>query len=89
MQRTRDALASMRARGLKTGHRTVAEQTDLKTLILQMRDEGRSQRQIGEGFPTVRSGREWRQSAVQRICGYERPKRRHTPAALPELPRTR
>ncbi len=59
-----------------------------------MRDEGRTQRQIAdylnaEGFATISGGKLWRRSAIQRICGYQRPRRAHRPAALPELPRRR
>ena len=91
-QRTADALASMRARGLKTNAGNVTDDQNLRETIEAMLGRGMSPNAVAAklneiGVPTVRGGKEWRQSAIQRISGYTRPKRKPKLTELPELSR--
>ena len=83
--RTRDGLASVRARGEAISRPAVADDPVLRERILAMRSNGLSFGRIAarlnaESIPTLRGGSEWRASAVRNVCGYRRPK-----AARPEV----
>jgi DNA invertase Pin-like site-specific DNA recombinase len=80
-QRTREALAELRAQGKRTGLPGVHEQAELSTRIKAMSASGMSTHAIcnvlnSEGIPTVRGGKVWRPSALQVILGYRRPSQR-------------
>jgi DNA invertase Pin-like site-specific DNA recombinase len=92
--RTRAALAAKRARGEPTGRPAIADQPDLVVRIQDLQLEHNSLSAIArvlsdEGWPTVRGGRVWRASALQRIVGYQRPPARRRRAELPDIPRRR
>lgn len=92
-QRTRDALAELRAQGKPAGRPAVADNQALAERIRQMRrDQGMTLQAIAdtlnhEGTPTLRGGKEWRPSSVENAAGYKRRKPRRTPTDLPELRR--
>jgi DNA invertase Pin-like site-specific DNA recombinase len=76
-QRTSDAMAQMRARGLPLGPPAVADRPQLAARIRQMRDSGMSLSAIcadldAAGIPTLRGARQWRKSALQAVLGYQR-----------------
>lgn len=80
-QRTREALAGLRAQGRRTGLPGVHEQVELSERIKAMRGRGLSLQAIcnvliAEEIPTVRGGKTWRPSALQVILGYRRPSQR-------------
>jgi DNA invertase Pin-like site-specific DNA recombinase len=91
-RRTADALRSMRERGLKTNGGNVSDDRELAAWILSMHDEeglgpvAIANRLNMAGVPTIRGGKLWRQSAIQSILGYKRPRHRREPVALPRLP---
>lgn len=92
--RTKAGLAAKRARGEATGRPAIADNPDLVQRIQQLHGKGNHLSEIariltGEGWPTVRGGRVWRASALQRIVGYERPPARRRRAELPAIPRRR
>ena len=81
-QRTREALAELRAQGKRIGRPALYEQAELVTRIKAMYASGLSPRSIcdvlnAEGVPTVRGGKIWRPSALQVILGYKRPSQKH------------
>jgi DNA invertase Pin-like site-specific DNA recombinase len=91
-QRTRDALAAVRAAGKPTGRPAVADSPELADRILELRAAGDTFQAIADelnadGIPTLRGGRCWRPSSVQSAAGYVRARPRHKPADLPVLPR--
>ncbi|MEA2169106.1 MAG: hypothetical protein QOF76_2406 [Solirubrobacteraceae bacterium] len=80
-QRTREALAALKAQGKRTGLPGVHEQADLSERIKAMSASGLSSLAIcnvlnSEGVPTVRGGKVWRPSALQVVLGYRRPSQR-------------
>jgi DNA invertase Pin-like site-specific DNA recombinase len=80
-QRTREALAELRAQGKRTGLPGVHEQADLSERIRALSATGLSSQAIcnvlnSENIPTVRGGKVWRPSALQVILGYRRPSQR-------------
>lgn len=92
--RTKVALAAKRARGEPTGRPAIADNAELVARIQQLHGDGHCLSEIArlltaEGWPTVRGGRVWRASALQRIVGYERPPARRRTADLPDIPRRR
>jgi DNA invertase Pin-like site-specific DNA recombinase len=89
-QRTKDALAALRARGKPTGRPAVADNAQLQRRIQRMRSKGMTLQAIAddlnaEGVPTLRGGREWRPSSVQNAAGYARPAKRRRRTPLPTL----
>lgn len=92
--RTRVALAAKRARGEATGRPALADDPALVARVFELFAEHPSLSEVArlltaEGWPTVRGGRVWRASALQRIVGYERPPARRRRAELPDIPRRR
>jgi DNA invertase Pin-like site-specific DNA recombinase len=92
--RTRVALAAKRARGEATGRPALADDPALVARVLELYAEHPSLSEVArlltdEGWPTVRGGRTWRASALQRIVGYQRPPVRRRRAELPDIPRRR
>ncbi len=92
--RTRVALAAKRARGEATGRPAIADDPELVGRVRELYAAHHSLSEVAriltaEGRPTVRGGRVWRASALQRIVGYERPPARRRRAELPEIPRRR
>lgn len=90
-ERTKAALAALRAKGKPTGRPAVADDPQLLTRIREMYNggQGKTLRQIAEilnaeGVPTLRGAAQWRVSSVQAACGYKRPPRRRKPVDLPE-----
>jgi DNA invertase Pin-like site-specific DNA recombinase len=93
-ERTRAALAALRARGQPVGPPAVADHPELAELIKALREQGLSHRAIAahlnaERIPTLRGGAEWRPSSIHAILGYRRRKPRRKAADLPEPPRRR
>lgn len=93
-ERTKVALAAKRARGEATGRPAIADNPALVTRVLELYTEKPCLSEVArvltaEGWPTVRGGRVWRASALQRIVGYERPPARRRRAELPDIPRRR
>lgn len=91
-ERTRAALASLRARGKPTGRPAVADRPELAARIRAMREEGYSLQGIAnvlnaEGVATTRGAAAWRPSSVQSAAGYRRRPPRRRPAALPAVRR--
>lgn len=87
-ERTRAALAQLRAQGKPTGRPAVVDDPALRDRIKDMKDSGLTLRQICEqlnsdGVPTMRGAAKWAPSAVQSALGYKRPRR---PRRLAELP---
>jgi DNA invertase Pin-like site-specific DNA recombinase len=87
-ERTRAALAQLRAEGRPTGRPAVADDTELIAEIKSMKAEGLTLRQIcddlnGRQVPTMRGAARWSPSALQSALGYKRPPRRRKPAELP------
>ena len=77
-QRTRDALAALRAQGRPISRPAIVDRPELATRITGMRSRGMSLQRIAdalnaEGIPTIRGGAMWRPSSVQHACGYQRP----------------
>lgn len=92
--RTKVALAAKRARGEATGRPAIADDPELVARVLALQAEHGSLSEVAriltaEGVPTVRGGRVWRASALQRIVGYQRPPARRRRAELPDIPRRR
>ncbi len=92
--RTKDGLASLRAKGVPSGRPAVSDLPALSARIHAMRAAGRTYQSIAdtlnaEGVPTLRGGAEWRPSAVQSATGYQRPRQSHRPANLPTIGRRR
>jgi DNA invertase Pin-like site-specific DNA recombinase len=90
-QRTREALAAARAKGITIGLPAVTDQAELATRIRRMRERGMTYRAIcdvlnQEGVPTARGAEEWRPSAIQTVLGYKRRTHRRKIATLPEIP---
>ena len=93
-QRTRDALAAIRADGRPISGPSVADQAELTARIRAMRTAGATFQSIAdrlnaEGVPTLRGGALWRVSAVQSAAGYRRPPAAHRVPELPTLDRRR
>jgi DNA invertase Pin-like site-specific DNA recombinase len=91
-ERTRRALGALRAQGRPTGRPSVADRPVLVERIQELRGRGWSLQRIADqlnadGEPTLRGADRWQKSAVQRICGYERPKPRRKHAELPRAAR--
>jgi DNA invertase Pin-like site-specific DNA recombinase len=92
--RTKAGLAAKRARGEATGRPAIADHPALVARVLELHAEHPSLSEVArilteEGWPTVRGGRAWRASALQRIVGYQRPPARRRRAELPDIPRRR
>lgn len=93
-ERTRAALAALRARGKSISRPSVADRPDLAARIRAMREqEGMTLQAIAdqlnaEEIPTARGAAQWRVSSVQSAAGYRRRKPRRQPTVLPET-RTR
>lgn len=93
-ERTSAALEAKRASGAAICRPSVVDNADLVARIQALRDEGATLQGIcdtlnAEGVPTLRGGAEWRPSAVQRVLGYQRPRKAHRAADLPEIKRAR
>lgn len=93
-ERTSAALEAKRASGTPICRPSVVDNADLVARIRALRDGGATLQGIcntlnSEGVPTLRGGAEWRPSAVQRVLGYQRPRKPHKPADLPEIKRAR
>lgn len=89
-QRTRAALAALRARGMPTGRPAVADNVLLVRRIQDLKDEGLSLQAIADrlnadGVPTVRGAAQWTKSSVRGACGYVRPPARRKRANLPRV----
>jgi DNA invertase Pin-like site-specific DNA recombinase len=75
--RTRSGLKAARSGAGVQGRPAVADDRELHARIVAMRARGMTMQAIAdqlndEGVPTVRGGREWRPSSVQRALGYQR-----------------
>jgi DNA invertase Pin-like site-specific DNA recombinase len=93
-QRTRAALAALKAQGKPTGPGSVSDNTQLASHIRRLRDSGLTLQQIcsrleAEGVPTPRGGKTWRPSSLQTVLGWQRPPKRRARAALPHVARGR
>jgi DNA invertase Pin-like site-specific DNA recombinase len=87
-ERTRAALASLRARGQPIGRPAVVDDQALTTRILELRAEGKTLWGIcealeQEGYRTLRGGTKWRPSSLQAVLGQKRRPRRRKPPDLP------
>jgi DNA invertase Pin-like site-specific DNA recombinase len=83
-ERTKAALAALRARGKPTGRPAVEDIPALAARIREMRKtmtlQGIADRLNDEGVPTIRGGSQWRRNSVATACGYKRrPPRRKAP----------
>jgi DNA invertase Pin-like site-specific DNA recombinase len=89
-ERTRAALAELRAQGRPIGRAALADHPELAAQIRAMRDgQGLTLQQIATalndaGIPTLRGGSRWRPSSVQTVLGYQRPTKRRKRVDLPE-----
>ena len=89
-ERTRAALAELRAQGKPTGRPAVADHPEVQERIRHLReDRGLSLQAIAdqlnrEGVPTIRGGTEWRKSSVSSAAGAKRKPPRRKPTALPD-----
>lgn len=90
-ERTKAALAALRAQGRPTGRPAVADDPELLERIRSMWNGGRGMtlRKIAEtlnaeGVPTMRGAPRWSVSSVQTACGYRRPPKRRKPVDLPQ-----
>lgn len=94
-ERTRAALAALRARGRPVGRPSVADRPELAQRIRAMREEQHLTLQAiadtlnAEGVPTARGAKLWRPSSVQAAAGYQRRRPRRKAADLPEIRRKR
>lgn len=91
-QRTKDALAAMRAQGLPISQGNVSDRPELAERIRLMRGSGLTLRAIcdaleSEQIPTLRGGARWRPSAIQAVLGWQRRSRSHRSSPLPALGR--
>lgn len=92
-ERTKAALAALKAQGKRTGRPAVDDHPDLLGQIRAMQeDQGLGYHAIcralnAAGIPTIRGGTTWRPSAIQAALGYKRPPRRRKPNTLPERAR--
>jgi DNA invertase Pin-like site-specific DNA recombinase/peptidoglycan hydrolase-like protein with peptidoglycan-binding domain len=89
-QRTRSALAEVRASGRPVGRPAVSDRPDLLQRITAMRAANMTLQAIAdqlnnEGVPTLRGGAMWRPSSVQAALGYRRPGTRNPRDQLPTL----
>ncbi len=88
-ERTRAALAQLKAQGKPVGRPSVADDPELAARIKRMReDDEMTLRQIAdqltaEGIPTARGAAKWAPSAVQTVLGYRRPRRARRRVDLP------
>jgi DNA invertase Pin-like site-specific DNA recombinase len=91
-ERTKAALAALRARGKPTGRPAVEDIPALAARIREMRKtmtlQGIADRLNDEGVPTIRGGSQWRRNSVATACGYKRRPPRRKPPDLPD-PRRR
>jgi len=92
--RTKVALAALRARGQPTGRPSIADHPELVARIQQLHATRMPLSAIArvleqEGWLTVRGGTKWRASSLQVIVGYQRPPARRRRAELPDIPRRR
>lgn len=89
-ERTKAALAALKAQGKRTGRPAVDDHPDLREQIRVMHeDQGLGYhaicRQLNDaGVPTIRGGSTWRPSAIQSALGYKRPPRKRKPTNLPQ-----
>jgi len=93
-ERTRAALAELRAQGKPIGRPAVADHPELSERIREMHDGGRGMSlqaiadQLNrEGVPTIRGGSQWRKSSVHAAAGHKRKPPRRKPTALPAATR--
>jgi DNA invertase Pin-like site-specific DNA recombinase len=87
-ERTRAALAALRAQGRPVGRPAVVDDQALATRIRTMRDAEMTLRQIAavlndEGVPTMRGAGQWQPSAIQSALGYKRPRKQRKAVDLP------
>lgn len=88
-ERTRAALAALRAQGKPIGRPAVADIPELADRIHEMHHEQHMTLQSiadqlnREGVPTIRGAPRWAKSSIQAAAGYRRPKPRRKPADLP------
>lgn len=93
-ERTRAALAALKAQGKQAGRPAVDDHPDLVARIRAMREQqGFSYHAIcralnDEGVPTIRGGAIWRPSAIQSVLGYKRPPPKRKPTNLPQPARS-
>lgn len=92
--RTRDALAALRAQGKAISRPSVVDDADVTARIRAMRADGLTLQAIADslnaaGVPTVRGAALWRPSAVQAATGYRRPPKVKRLAELPPVQRRR
>jgi DNA invertase Pin-like site-specific DNA recombinase len=90
--RTSDALQAKRASGKAISRPSVCDEPVLAERILRMREQGSSLGAIAaklnqDGTPTMRGGRAWRASSIQRVLGYQRPRKTHKAPDLPKIRR--
>lgn len=89
-ERTRAALAQLRAQGKPTGRPAVVDDHGLVDRIREMRESEMTLRQIAdalnaEGVATMRGAAKWQPSAIQSALGYKRPRKPRRPAELPSV----
>jgi DNA invertase Pin-like site-specific DNA recombinase len=87
-ERTRAALAQLRAQGKPVGRPSVADDAELAARIRDMKHHGWTLRAIAdqlnsEGVPTARGAERWQPSAIQAVLGYKRPRRARKRVDLP------
>jgi DNA invertase Pin-like site-specific DNA recombinase len=87
-ERTKAALAALRAQGRPTGRPAVVDNGALVDRIRAMKEAELTLRQIcdtlnGESVPTMRGAAKWQPSAIQSALGYKRPRKQRKPADLP------
>jgi DNA invertase Pin-like site-specific DNA recombinase len=94
-ERTRAALAVLRAGGKPIGRPSVIDKPELAEWIRARRDEDDwTLRQIAaelnrQGVPTLRGAAQWTHSALQSVLGYKRPPAARKRTDLPEPPARR
>jgi DNA invertase Pin-like site-specific DNA recombinase len=94
-ERTKTALATLRAQGKPISQPAIIDQPDLLARIRDMRErQGMTLRAIcevfeREGVPTLRGGQRWRPSSLEVALGYQRPPRKRKHVDLPKPRRSR
>jgi DNA invertase Pin-like site-specific DNA recombinase len=94
-ERTKAALAALRAQGKPISQPAIIDQPELLERIRDMRErQGMTLRAIcelfeREGVPTPRGGKQWRPSSIEVALGYRRPPRKRKPVDLPKPRRPR
>lgn len=90
--RTRDGLASLRAKGKPISRAAVSDNPKLAKRIKTMRAKGKTYQAIADALnkakvPTLRGAPQWTVSSVRGAAGYNRPTTRRRPARLPVVKR--